>query len=110
MFDIAFDRYFLNGLKIQTRAGRGSEGTRITNTTDNTTFPKDFLNSFLCNGANKDDLGLYLASKIVSLHREVGDEHIQLNVTFKDIVCLFPDLRMIQFLNLAAHPKKQIKK
>ena len=29
--DIACDRYFPNSVKVQTRQGRGSEGTRVTN-------------------------------------------------------------------------------
>ena len=62
--DIAFDRYFLNSLKTETRTGRESEGKRITSISDDTPFPKDYLNSFLCNAANKDDLGFIRSFQI----------------------------------------------
>ena len=57
---------------------------------DGTPFPRDFLNSFLCNAENKNDLGLFIASKLISLHRDVGDARIHLIVTFNDSVSSFP--------------------
>ena len=37
-----------NSVKAQTRQGRGAEGTRVREISDDTTFLKDFPNSFLC--------------------------------------------------------------
>ena len=33
---------------------------------------------------------MYTTSKLISLHRDVGDARIHLNVTFNDSVCSFP--------------------
>ena len=49
--------------------------------TDDVPFPRNFLTSFLCNTDNKHDLGLYLASKIVSIHSDVGNTHLLLCAT-----------------------------
>ena len=90
--DVVFDRYFSCSLKAQTRSGRGAAGTRISSITDNTPFPKDFLD-FLANAENKNDLGLFVASKLLSLHREVGDVNVRLNVTHNENVLPVPDHR-----------------
>ena len=79
--DVVFDRYFKNSLKPQTRKGRGSSGTRVLQITEDVPFPRNFLTSFFCNTDNKHDLGLYLASKIVSIHSDVGNTHILLCAT-----------------------------
>ena len=57
---------------------------------DDAAFPQNILNSFLCNMENKHDLGLYLASTILSVHCEVGNIQIQLCVTYKDTIMSFP--------------------
>ena len=74
--DVVFDRYFKNSLKAQTRKGRGS-----LQITDDVPVPYNFLTLFLCNTDNKHDLGLYLASKIVSIHSDVGNTHLLLCAT-----------------------------
>ena len=88
--DVVFDRYFKNSLKAQTRKGRGSSGTRVLQITDNVPFPRNFLTSFLCNTDNKHDLGLYLASKIVSIHSDVGNTHLLLCATHNNSEISFP--------------------
>ena len=42
------------------------------------------------NTDNKHDLGLYLASKIVSIHSDVGNMHLLLCATYDDSVISFP--------------------
>ena len=79
--DVAFDCYFKNSLKAQTRKGRGSSGTQVLQITDDVPFPRYFLTSFFCSKDNKYDLGLYLASKIVSIHSDVGNMHLLLCAT-----------------------------
>ena len=76
--DVVFDRYFKNSLKVQTRKGRGLLGTRVLHITEHVPFPRNFLTSVLCNTDNKHDLGLYLASKVVSIHSDVGNTHLSL--------------------------------
>ena len=88
--DIIFDRHFSNSLKSQTREGRGSSGTRVTTINDDVPFPSNFLNSFLCNVDNKDDLGIYLASKVISIHRVVGNMNLQICVTQNDTIMSVP--------------------
>ena len=90
--DIIFDRYFENSLKRQTRIKRGSGGTRVLNINDDTCFPKNFQESFLHHPDNKNDLGLYLGSKLISLHRETGSCCLQLCVTYKDTILSTPIL------------------
>ena len=70
--DIIFDSYFKDSLKRQTRIDRGVSGTRFLNINDNVPFPKDFQNSFLRNAANKNDLGEYLAPKLIAFHCDSG--------------------------------------
>ena len=88
--DVVFDRYFDNSLKAQTRYGRGIAGTRISNINDDTVFPKDFLSSFLCNSANKNDLGKYMGSKLISLHVEYSNSFV-LCVTMDDSILSSPN-------------------
>ena len=76
--------------QAQTRKGRGSSGTRLLQITDNVPFPHNFLTSFLCNTDNKHDLGLYLASKIVSIHSDVGNTHLLLCATHNNSEISFP--------------------
>ena len=51
-------------------------------------FPRNFFTSFSCNTDNKHDLGLYLDSKIVSIHRDVGNTHLLLCTTQQTFVGL----------------------
>ena len=88
--DVVFDRSFKNSLKAQTRRGQGSLGTRVLQITDDVPFSRNFLTSFLCNTDNKHDLGLYLASKIVSIHSDTGNTHLLLCATHNDSVISFP--------------------
>ena len=83
--DVVFDRYFKNSLKAQTRKGRGS-----LQITDDVPVPYNFLTLFLCNTDNKHDLGLYLASKIVSIHSDVGNTHLLLCATHNNSEISFP--------------------
>ena len=82
--DVVFDRYFNDSLKTQTRIGRGAGGTRAPEINDDVPFPHNFLNSFLCNSANKNDLGIYLASKLITIHVECGNSLLKLCVTYED--------------------------
>ena len=88
--DVVFDRYFKNSLKAQTTKGRGSSGTRVLQITDDVPVPRNFLTLFLCNTDNKHDLGLYLASKIVSIHSDVGNVRLLLCATYDNSVISFP--------------------
>ena len=58
--------------------------------TDDAPFPHNFLSLFLCNTDNKHDLGLYLASKFVSIHRDVGNTHLLLCATHDNSLISFP--------------------
>ena len=58
--------------------------------TDDVPFPRNFLTSFLCNSDNKHDLGLYLASKVVSIHSDVDDTHLLLCATHDNFAISFP--------------------
>ena len=105
--NVVFARYFKNSLKAQARKGRGSSGTRLLQITDDVPFPRNFLALFLCNTDNKHDLGLYLASKIVSIHSDIGNTHLLLCTTHNNSVISFPPTvndTVFQFL------KKLIKK
>ena len=88
--DIVFDQYFSDSLKAQTRTGRGEAGTRVLNINDDTPFPSNFLSSFLCNSQNKNDLSLYLAPKLISIHQEYGRSQLQLCVSYKDTFLSLP--------------------
>ena len=67
--DVVFDRYFNYSLKAQTRKGRGSGGTRVLEISDDISFPENVQHSFLNDTENKNALGLYLASTLISIHR-----------------------------------------
>ena len=88
--DVVFNHYFKNSLKAQTRKGRGLSGTRVLQITDDVPFPRNFLTSFFDNTDNKHDLGLYLPSKIVSIHSDVGNTHLLLCATHGNSVISFP--------------------
>ena len=87
--DVVLDRYFKNSLKAQARKGRGSSGTRVLLTTDMFPVPRYFLTSSLCNTDNKHDLGLYLASKLMSIHSDVGNTRLLLCATHDNSVISF---------------------
>ena len=76
--DVVFDRYFKNRLKAQTKKRQGLSGTPVLQIIDDVSFPRNFLISYLRNTDNKYDLGLYLASKIVSIYSDVGNTHLLL--------------------------------
>ena len=76
--DIIFDRYFKDSLKRQTRIDRGVSGTRF--------LKINFQNSFLRNADDKNDLGEYLAPKLIAFHCDSGSRCIQFCVTFKDSI------------------------
>ena len=50
--------------------GWGAGGKRVLHIPDDIPFPHNFLNFFLSNSTNKNDTGLYLAKKLVSLHAQ----------------------------------------
>ena len=52
--------------------------------------PRNFLTSSLCNTDNKHDLGLYLASKLVSIHSDVSNTRLLLCATNDNSVISFP--------------------
>ena len=87
--DVVFDRYFKNSLKRKTRV---SDGTRVLNINDYVPFPLNFQDSFLRNPDNKNDLGLYLAPKLISLHLVTGTSRLQLCVTYNDAILSQPAL------------------
>ena len=49
---------------------------------DDVSFPQNFIHSRV----NKNDLGLFLASKLVSIHHDVGTPHLQVCVTYNDTI------------------------
>ena len=79
--DVVSDRYFSSSLKSQTQMGQGAGGVRVLHINNDIPFPYDFLNSFLSNLANRNDIGLYLAKKLISIHAECGNTLLQLCVT-----------------------------
>ena len=79
--DVVSDHYFSNSLKSQTQMGQGAGGVRVLHINNDIPFPYDFLNSFLSNLANRNDIGLYLAKKLISIHAECGNTLLQLCVT-----------------------------
>ena len=108
--DVVFDRYFKNSLKVQTRKGRGLPGTRVLQITEHVPFPRNFLTSVLCNTNNKHDLGLYLASKVVSIHSDVGNTHLLLSATHNNSVIFFPPTVNDKVFKISSTAKKLIKK
>ena len=58
--------------------------------TDDVPFPHNFLTLILCNTDNKHDLGLYLASKIVSIHSDVSNRDLLLCATHDNSLISFP--------------------
>ena len=58
-------------------------------TTDMFPVPRYFLTSSLCNTDNKHDLGLYLASKLMSIHSDVGNTRLLLCATHDNSVISF---------------------
>ena len=58
--------------------------------TDDVPCSCNFLTSLLCNTDNKHDLGLYFASKIMSIHSDVGNTHLLLCATHDNSVISFP--------------------
>ena len=105
-----FDCYFKNSLKVQTRKGQGLSGTWVLQITDNVPFPHNFLTSFLCNTDNKHDLGLYLASKIMSIYSDVGNTHLLLCATHGNSVTSFPQLQIMHCFKFQVQLRKLIKK
>ena len=65
---------------------RGSGGSRVLNIGDREPFPRNFHESFLHHTENKNDVGLYLAPKLISLHRVNASSHLQLCVTYRDTI------------------------
>ena len=51
---------------------------------------------------NKNDLGLYLAFKLVSLHKQYGDHNLEFHVTFQNRVCSVPELLNNSILQMAS--------
>ena len=90
--DIVFDRYFESSLKKQTRMERGLGGSWVFNIDGEESFPKNFQESFLHLTENKNDLGLYLAPKLISLHQVFGSSHLQLCVTYRDTIISTPEM------------------
>ena len=72
--------------------GRGAGGTRVLHINDDFPFPHDFMNSFLFNSANKNDIGLYLAKKLVYMHAECGNTFLKYCVTYEDRTISTPTL------------------
>ena len=64
--------------------GRGGGGTHVFHINDGIPIPYNFLNSFLSNSANKNNIGLYLAKKLVYIHNECGNTLLKLSVTYED--------------------------
>ena len=88
--DVVFDRYCKNSLKVQTRKGRDSSGTRVLQITDDVPFPGNLLFSLLCTTDNKHDLRLHLTSKIVPIHSDVVNTHLLLCASHDNSVISFP--------------------
>ena len=71
------DRYFVDRLKENLRQRRGS-GSRI-RFEDDSIVPSDFKDNFLMNSANKHELGLYFAEKLIEFNSS-SDENIEVLV------------------------------
>ena len=72
--------------------GRGGGGTHVFHINDGIPIPYNFLNSFLSNSANKNNIGLYLAKKLVYIHNECGNTLLKLSVTYEDKTISIPTL------------------
>ena len=90
--DIVFNHHFSNCFKSQTQMGRGGGGTRVFHINDGIPIPHNFLNSFLSNSANKNNIGLYLAKRLVYIHNECGNTLLKLSVTYEDRTISIPTL------------------
>ena len=90
--DIVFNHHFSNCFKSQTQMGRGGGGTHVFHVNDGIPIPYNFLNSFLSNSANKNNIGLYLAKKLVYIHNECGNTLLKLSVTYEDRTISIPTL------------------
>ena len=90
--DIVFNHHFSNCFKSQTQMGRGGGGTHVFHINDGIPIPYNFLNSFLSNSANKNNIGLYLAKKLVYIHNECGNTLLELSVTYEDRTISVPTL------------------
>ena len=71
---------------------RGLGGGRVLTIDDEESFPKNFQESFLHHTENKNDLGLYLAPKLISLHQVYGSSHLQLCVTYRNTIISTPEM------------------
>ena len=90
--DIVFNHHFSNCFKSQTQMGRGGGGTHVFHINDGIPIPYNFLNFFLSNSANKNNIGLYLAKKLVYIHNECGNTLLKLSVTYEDRTISIPTL------------------
>ena len=86
VYSIAFQEQFKSTNQKRRRFVRYS----VLQITDNIPFPPNFLTSFLRNTDSKHDLVLYLPSKIVSIHSDVGNTHLLLCATHHNFVISFP--------------------
>ena len=90
--DIVFNHHFSNCFKSQTQMGRGGGGTHVFHINDGIPIPYNFLNFFLSNSANKNNIGLYLAKRLVYIHNECGNTLLKLSVTYEDRTISIPTL------------------
>ena len=88
--------------------GRGAGGTRMLHINDDIPFPQNFLDSFLSNSANKNDIGLYLAKKLVSIHTECGNTLLKLCVTYKDRNISTPKLLDTSMVDSTAEGRSKV--
>ena len=79
--DVVADRYFTGSLKEGTRKKRGDTGSTM-QFTGETRFPSSF-SDFLSNSENKNNLGQFLARKMIDLH---NDSPCKFVVTFNDTI------------------------
>ena len=70
-------------------------------------FPHNFLDSFLSNLANKNDIGLYLAKKLVSIHAKCGNTLLKLCVTYEDRTILTSTLLDTSMIDSTAEEADQ---
>ena len=92
---LVFERYIVNSVKVQTRIGRVSAGTILSETSNNVLFFQNFLNSLMYNSEKKNDVGLYLTSKLMFIHKGTSILPLPLCVTFRNKV-FFPPHLMIE--------------
>ena len=88
--DVVFDRYFKSNSKVKIRKGQGSTAAQVLQISDDVPFPRNSLTLFLCHTDNKYELRLYSASKIVSIHSDVGNTHLLLCAPHHNCVISFP--------------------